>query len=685
MKKIISFALAFIMIFSFAGCGINVPAERDDPEVSKVSENPEKEPETEEKTEIPERKEVSAENFGNAAEIVLTGNGALVDEKYSGSVTVGGEIIFYHDLEKYESGRPYGEGEKTDRHTDSEAAEYTLVTITKPGEYFIRGELKGQLAVDLGEAAKNDPDAKVTLIFGGADINCKIAPAVIFYNVYECGNPEKPEENVNTSQAGANVIIADGSRSNINGANVAKIFKDEEGENKLHKYDAAFYSKMSMNIEGGTENSGILNINGENEGIGTEMHLTFGGGNISVVSKDDGINANEDGISVITINGGNLKISGGNGTEGDGIDSNGRLVINGGEVCSYGNGRSGDGGIDADGGIFINGGKVAAFGSRNDYVSDESKQLFVSLDFASQKEAGSKICFAEENGSEIIFESEREFKSVVISDKSLSEGGKYSLYLNGILQEYVSNISNFDFIFNQDETIYIEGINNRVPEDEYKVPGDPNVSEKNMYSVPEGFENWFENEKDIPKEIREWIELMAEESEKIAVYANRDNNFQSIRPNENVSERPGTGKTEGKGNHLILGEDLGGSVFVLEKGKIYFSGIYDSPSATGKEYAEFTVNGEEWFDDIYYGDLPDIKSIECTEKVPFEQVEVTLVYKGRDEAISVFRSCLLSEGIEAVSELFRNLEPGDYSLTFTVSGENEDFCGSTVFNFDVVD
>ncbi len=682
MKKIVSFALAFLMIFSLAACGADVPAERDDPEVPEIAENPEKEPETENKTENPERKEVSAENFENAAEIILTVNGASADKKYSENVTVGGEIIYYHDSDEYESGRPYGEGGKNDRHTEEEASEYTLVTITKPGEYFIRGELKGQLAVDLGEEARNNPDAKVTLIFGGADINCEIAPAVIFYNVYECGNSGKPEENVDTSNAGANVIIADGSISNINGANVAKIFKDEEGEKKLHKYDAAFYSGMSMNIDGGAENSGILNITGENEGLGTEMHLTINGGNISVVAKDDGINANEDGASVVAINGGKLTVKGGNGSEGDGIDSNGWLVINGGEVYSYGNGRSGDGGIDADNGILINGGEVFAFGARNDYVKEESKQLFVCFDFMSLEKAGSKIRFAEEKGSEIVFESEREFQSIVISCKDLVEGGKYSLYLDGILQEYTSNINRFDFIFDKDDIISFEGINNRVPKDEYTVPEDPVASERNPYSVPEGFEKWFENEKDIPKEIREWIETMAKESEKIEIFANRNNNFENLKPEGTNQGKPETGKTE---NYIMMEENLGGTVFVLAKGKVYFSGIFDSVSVTGKTNAEFTINGMRRFDDIYSGDLPEIKSIECTYKVPPEQVEVTLVYTGRDEAINVFRSCLLSEGIEAVVKLFENLEPGDYRLSFTISEENEDFCGFSVFNFDVVD
>ena len=49
---------------------------------------------------------------------------------------------------------------------------------------------------------------------------------------------------------------------------------------KFHKYDRAFYSKMSMSINGGEEDNGILNINAENEGLGTELHLTINGGTV---------------------------------------------------------------------------------------------------------------------------------------------------------------------------------------------------------------------------------------------------------------------------------------------------------------------------------------------------------------------------------------------------------------------
>ena len=376
MKKFFALFLAFLTVISFASCGKNEPADIKEPDIPEISENtevsePEKTPEK--PVEIGRRKEVSSEEFKNATEIILSEN-ITVNGKPAGesdSVIVGGEIIYYHETEKYPSGNPYGEGSKKDMHTEEEAAEHTLVTITKPGEYFIKGELKGQIAVDLGEKAESDPNAKVTLIFGGADITCEIAPAVIFYNVYECGSTENPSKDADTSKAGANVVVADESVSNINGANVAKIYKDNGDAKKLHKYDAALYSKMSLNIGGGTEGTGILNINGKNEGLGSEMHLSLNGGIINISSKDDGINTNEDGVSVTAINGGKITIKSGTGPEGDGIDSNGWLVINGGELYSSGNGTGADGGIDADMAIIINGGTVAAFGGNNDIVRGE--------------------------------------------------------------------------------------------------------------------------------------------------------------------------------------------------------------------------------------------------------------------------------------------------------------------------
>ena len=375
--------------------------------------------------------------------IVLSDEEIMVDGKKvttetTDAVYVANDIVFYLEGQDF----TYGEGTKEQEHSQEEADKHTVVHITKPGTYSFSGSLSaGQIAVDLGEEAENDPEAVVTLILDNADITCSVAPAVIFYNVYECGttDEENAVKDVDTSKAGANVIIADGSSNTINGSHVARIYKSvelsEDGtkvvdSKKLHKYDAAFYSKMSMNINGGTEGTGILNIQADNEGLDTELHLTINGGNINITSGNDGINTNEDNVSVTTINGGSLNITvEGSTGEGDGIDSNGWLVINGGTVTTSACGTSMDGGIDSDKGIHINGGTVVAGGNMMDSIS-ESNQNYMVLSFSEKVSGEDKIVMKNEAG-EVVGEwaLANNYTYLVVSMPQLTEG-TYTLWKN---------------------------------------------------------------------------------------------------------------------------------------------------------------------------------------------------------------------------------------------------------------
>ena len=233
-------------------------------------------------------------------------DGIAASTKESDAVYTSHDIIYYEDKDTYASGNPYGEGTDKDKHSAEEAAKHTVVNITKPGTYRISGKLSyGQIFVNVG---KEETD-KVTLILDNADITCTVAPAVFFYKVYECDGDatiDTASNTVDTTNAGARVILADDSTNTINGSYVARILKDQTEEKKLHKYDGAFYSRMSMEIDGETKGNGILNINAENEGLDSELHLTINGGKINIQSKDDGINVNEDGISVFTMNDGYL-------------------------------------------------------------------------------------------------------------------------------------------------------------------------------------------------------------------------------------------------------------------------------------------------------------------------------------------------------------------------------------------
>ena len=384
--------------------------------------------------------------YVDATQVVLsdsgiTVGGAIVSTDATAAVYIANDIVYY------ESGKDftYGEGTEKDAHSPDEAAAHTVVHITKPGVYSLSGKLsRGQIAVDLGDDANKDPNAVVTLVLNGVDITCEVAPAVIFYNVYECGNDdtEKASKDVDTSAAGANVIIADGTINAVNGSYVEKIYKPDsvvlsddktevEDADKLHKYDGAFYSKCSMNIFGGKENTGVLNIKAENEGLDSEMHLTINGANIHIESGNDGINTNEDGVSVAAVNGGKLtiKVTGETG-EGDGIDSNGWLVINGGTVVAAACSNSADAGIDSDMGIHINGGTVIATGHMLDRIEDGGQNYAV-FNFA-QKQTGNETVTMKDQDGKSIFEAKPEnaYSILIFSSPDLT-AGTYTLWSNG--------------------------------------------------------------------------------------------------------------------------------------------------------------------------------------------------------------------------------------------------------------
>lgn len=373
--------------------------------------------------------------------ITLSNSEILVnDEKISedteADVYKANDIIFYLE----DQGIEYGEGTKADEHSQIEADAHTVVHITKPGTYEISGTLEaGQIFVDLGEEAKTDPEAVVTLILNNADITCTVAPAIFFYNVYECAEVTDEEEadmDVDISSAGANIRIEDETKNKVYGSYVARIYEscelNEEGtevvdSKKLHKYDGAVYSKMSMNVYGDT---GSLSITAENEGLDTEMHLTIHGGNIDITSGNDGINTNEDNVSVFTMNGGTLNITvTGETGEGDGIDSNGWLVINGGTVNTYSCAASGDSGLDSDKGIYINGGTITASGNMLDEISGGEQAYAVFM--SHEKQTGGEVYKIKDADENVILEvtPANDFTVLVVSAEEMTEDGSYTLWL----------------------------------------------------------------------------------------------------------------------------------------------------------------------------------------------------------------------------------------------------------------
>lgn len=264
-------------------------------------------------------------------------------------------------------------------HTEEEASANKVLHITKAGTYALSGEWDGQILIDLGDEDDtfDNPEAKVTILLNGVDITCTVAPAFVYKSAYECDNAwedrEKYSSDVDTSDAGANVVLVEDTVNNVSGTNVFRmlktVYKDETAtdevkvQKKMRKIDAAFYSYVSMNISG----EGTLNVTSGFEGLDSELHLSVNGGNININSQDDGINVNEDNVSVVAINGGKITINAAQGAEGDGIDSNGFIAINGGTLYVNGVTRP-DSAMDSEDGVYYEAGNIFIDGEEQSYT-----------------------------------------------------------------------------------------------------------------------------------------------------------------------------------------------------------------------------------------------------------------------------------------------------------------------------
>lgn len=188
--------------------------------------------------------------------------------------------------------------------------------------------------------------------------------------------------------------------------------------------------------------SGELNITKSYEGLeGT--YITVGGGVISMVSSDDGINAGggNDGSGMagpwgggfeaatdayIHICGGTLIMNAG----GDGIDSNGDLTVSGGAVYLDGPTNGGNGALDYAGEGKVTGGIVIALGSVGmaSNFGSSSTQGAILCSVSSNAPAGTLVSVADESGKVLAsYTSQKQFQSVLISVPGMVKGGTYTV------------------------------------------------------------------------------------------------------------------------------------------------------------------------------------------------------------------------------------------------------------------
>lgn len=209
------------------------------------------------------------------------------------------------------------------------------------------------------------------------------------------------------------------------------------GSYVIHSGDDGAHADANLTISGGT-----VDITESYEGLEAQS-IDITGGEIRVVSSDDGLNASGggdqsgmggyapmDSFSASTdaylhISGGTLYVN----TEGDGLDSNGSLSVSGGTVYVVGPTMSGNGSLDFDregvlsGGVFV----AAGAGQMAQNFSSAENQGVMLVSVGSQ-EAGSTIELTDSQGNVLLtYSPDKPYSSVILSCPEVIQGGIYTV------------------------------------------------------------------------------------------------------------------------------------------------------------------------------------------------------------------------------------------------------------------
>ena len=213
-----------------------------------------------------------------------------------------------------------------------------------------------------------------------------------------------------------------------------------EGTFAINSGDDGIHADNSVLITDGT-----IDIAKSYEGI-EGLNITVDGGKIDIVASDDGFNAagGNDMSSMngragqntfasgssssvyLTINGGDITVN----SDGDGLDANGALYVNGGNIVVYGQASGGNGALDYDQTAQITGGTLIAFGysqmAQNFTSSSTQGSILYNLD--TYYKAGTSVTLKDSKGNVIASATSlKQFNSVVISDSKVKSGETYTL------------------------------------------------------------------------------------------------------------------------------------------------------------------------------------------------------------------------------------------------------------------
>lgn len=277
--------------------------------------------------------------------------------------------------------------------------------------------------------------------------------------------------NQNTNTTSAETDSGDDSTS-IKGLKATGDITVNGGEFTIDSADDSVHSNASVTVNGGTFEvesgddgfhadetltitAGTIHIAESYEGL-EGLHIDVSGGEITLVSSDDGLNAaggtdqsgfggmrgnemfggsgSSDGS--IVISDGTLNIT----ASGDGIDANGTLEISGGYTIVCGPTQGDTATLDYDVSGVITGGTFIGTGaSAMAQTFSDSEQGVIAVN-ASNQSAGTSISLTDSDGNVILtYEPALDFAVVILSSPEIVSGETYTLAVGSLSKEFTAN------------------------------------------------------------------------------------------------------------------------------------------------------------------------------------------------------------------------------------------------------
>lgn len=330
-----------------------------------------------------------------------------------------------------------GDGIKSSNDTDKAKGSVAL----EGGTFNIKSEADGIQA----NTAVLISDGRFTISSGGGSANATSKTGD------KMGGPLGSKDNADTETDETETVSAKGIKASTEISISGGTFKIDSADDALHSSKNLTITSCDFTIKAGDDGihadenllikDGKINITKSYEGIESNI-ITLSGGEIHIISTDDGINAaagsteaaetkgapgESAGTSKLNINGGSITVD----ASGDGLDANGSITMTKGTVIVNGPTTSGNGTLDYDGTFVISGGVLMAAGSSGmaQTTSDESTQNSIIMTYTKTQKAGTVVHLKDSKGNIVeTVTPKKDYQSLVISSPNLVKDATYTLY-----------------------------------------------------------------------------------------------------------------------------------------------------------------------------------------------------------------------------------------------------------------